>query len=276
LGLYSIADALATRLAPGIPERQRHPRFLTTIAVSLAICADFDEDTLAADRISPPWQVFEWYVVEGLVRSSAIKTEIQGLPGSLKAAKALQDKVPLSANRYLKTPSVFGFHGIYRLLSRTLEVEQAERLGETGYDLLTTWAKEQGLNGFLGSSERPGTEWRRKLSVAVKDGLEKGAVARASGWDGWNFIGRHLSIYSIGHQEAQLINQALLTIQGSFRRQVIEFLISPEGQASWEEKKSERTFHNHLIDHADPGLRDLLRVISAYEAETGRAETGRF
>jgi len=40
LGLYSIADALVTRLVPGVRERQKHPRFLTAIAVGWQYAAN--------------------------------------------------------------------------------------------------------------------------------------------------------------------------------------------------------------------------------------------
>lgn len=48
LGTEALADALAVRLVPGVRERQRHPRFLTAMAVSLEVCRDFDEETLAS------------------------------------------------------------------------------------------------------------------------------------------------------------------------------------------------------------------------------------
>jgi len=54
LGTEPLADALAVKLVPGVRERQRHPRFLTAMAVSLEICRDFDEETLATDGISAP------------------------------------------------------------------------------------------------------------------------------------------------------------------------------------------------------------------------------
>lgn len=79
LGTEALADALAVQLVPGVRERQRHPRFLTAMAVSLEICRDFDEDLLAKDGVSEPWQVFEWYLVEGLVRR-AEASERTGLP----------------------------------------------------------------------------------------------------------------------------------------------------------------------------------------------------
>ena len=115
LGLYAIADSLAVRLVPGVRERQSHPRFLTAIAVSLVICSDFPEDFVSkADGVSEPWQVFEWYMVEGLVRTIKEDALLRGLPGRDKAARAIRDQVPLSAPRYLKTPSVFGGSGAFR------------------------------------------------------------------------------------------------------------------------------------------------------------------
>src|SRR5579871_3680893 len=151
LGVYSIADALAVRMIPGVRERQQHPRFLTCVAVSHSLCSGFSDEDVAADGISEPWQVFEWYLVEGLLRTTEEKSLLRGLPGQVKAATAIKDGVPLSAKRYLKTPTVFGFHGVYRALARDLEVERAARLGETGYALITTWEKEQRLDGFSGS-----------------------------------------------------------------------------------------------------------------------------
>ena len=52
IGLYQIADALGVKLIPGVRERMRHPRFLTLMAVSAAICHDYDEEVLAKDDVS--------------------------------------------------------------------------------------------------------------------------------------------------------------------------------------------------------------------------------
>ncbi len=265
LGLYAIADALAVRLVPGVRERQSHPRFLTAIAVSLAICSEFDDEAVAADGVSEPWQVFEWYVVEGLVREISNKDQLTGLPGRDKTADAIRDGVPLSANRYLKTPSVFGFHGVYRMLSRTLGIEVAGRLGELGYNLLTTWAEEQGLDGFCGTAEGPGATWRRTIAAAVRDGLEQGGVARKAGWAGWQFFKDHLSHHNIGRKEKKLITQALLDSEGGFRRPVVEFLVSGSGRDVWQESESERRFHTALASRCDSSLQELLQAITTYE-----------
>lgn len=270
LGMYAIADTLAVRMIPGVRERQKHARFLTSVAVSLSLSSKFDEETVAADGVSEPWQVFEWYLVEGLVRTTKDAKQLQGLPGQDKAARALKDRVPLSAKRYLKTPMVFGFHGVYRALARDIEVERADRLGETGYQLVTKWEREQGLHGFSGSGDGPGKEKRKQLIDAIRDGLANGAVARTSGWAGWQFFSKHLGIYEAGKREARVLSDALLNREAGHRREVLQFLVSPTGQDIWrvaadDVSKAERLFHTALLLDASPELRELLQAIDVYE-----------
>lgn len=270
LGMYAIADSLAVRMIPGVRERQLHPRFLTTIAVSFSLASEFDEELVASDGYTEPWQVFEWYLVEGLVRSTTDTKLLRGLPGQDKVRRAMADGVALSAKRYLKTPTVFGFHGVYRVLARDVEVERAYRLGETGYALITTWEKEQGLEGFCGSGEGPGRAKRRMILDAIKDGLHKATVARSGQWAGWQFFGEHLGIYESGRRESRLIRDALLRPSAGFRKEVLRLLISPDGQEIWNEElaseqPSERRFHDALLPVATPGLQELLRAIDVYE-----------
>lgn len=117
LGLYLIADRLALRLVPGVRERMDRPRFLTVIAVGQEVTRDF-HDRLAADGITPPWLAYEWLIVEALVQEEEGSEAIKSLPGSLKARDALKHRMHLSAKNYLKTPKVFGFHGVYRQIGR--------------------------------------------------------------------------------------------------------------------------------------------------------------
>ena len=287
LGLAAIADRLGTKLVPGVRERQLHPRFLTAMAVSLAVCEDFESETVAKDGISEPWQVFEWYLVEGLARTSrsaaagrsdhelaasgsssneALGT--RGVPGSLKARQSVDEGVPLSARRYLRTPTVFGFHGVYRLLARTLGVEEKSsgRLGETGFELVNVWAKERGLTGFLGTADGPGRAVRKQLVEAVNAGLELGATAKGTGWSGWKFFREHLDLYSAGSTEAGFIMRRLLDDHVGFRREVIEFLVSSEGRNAFEDERSERAFHAALRLRASDELASLLDAISVYES----------
>lgn len=266
LGLFAIADSLALKLVSGVRERQSHPRFLTAIAVSAVVCSDFDEDIVAADNISEPWQVFEWYMVEGLVRTFGESDEILGLPGRDKAKRALNNNLPLSANNYLKTPSVFGFHGVYKVLAQNLDiVNDSWKLGANGYNLISIWEREHDSEGFHSKENGHGKTIRDQLSSAVKDGLQKGAVARSSGWNGWTIFKEYLAPYRFKTKEIEAIREALTISSSDFRRQVIEFLVSNEGQKVWIETESERDFHEALNKKATLELRTLLDAIVHYE-----------
>lgn len=271
LGTEPLADRLANKLAPGVRQRQQHPRFLTTIAVSLSLCAELGEETVARDGITEPWLVFEWHVVHGLVLlGSQQKVDLRGLPGQLKAEQALKEGVPLSPKRYLKTPSIFGFHGVYRVLAERLGIERDGFLGEQGYELLMLWSREQGLDGFAGTSNGPGRNRRKELLEALRDGLARCAVARTNGWAGWRFFAKHLAHRNPGPKERKFLARLLLEDGKGFRGEVLRFLVSPAGQRVWRremdsDRWSERAFHRALLDRASPELRRLLQAIDAYE-----------
>lgn len=189
--------------------------------------------------MSPPWLVFEWLFVQGFARTGNGDNKFK-LPGSLKAADALRDGVPLSAKRYLKTPTVFRFHGVYRQLARDPAVEEAGRLVETGMTLLTTWAHEQGLAGFCGTGGGPGKERREQLRGAVWDSLKVGASERSGGWAGWGFFRAHLSPHEVGPREAVVLRDALIAPGSGHRASVLRYLVSSAGRRAYENGWSER------------------------------------
>lgn len=262
LGLTPLGEQLAVELVPGVRERQKRPRFLTAIAVSHAVCDGFPPDTVARDDISEPWQVFEWYMVEGFVRPPGAASEAS-IPGSQKAKQALAKSLPLSASRYLKTPTVFGFHGVYRLLARTLRVEEAERLGEFGAELLDVWQKEQGLVGFRPGTEGEGRDLRRSLCDAVSAGLQAAATDRVGNWAGWRFFSSYLDPTRIGPKESELIWRQLRTNVTGFARELLDFLTSKEGRAL--EAATERTSHQAIKKSCSLELRTRIETIERYE-----------
>jgi hypothetical protein len=264
LGLTPIGEQIAVELIPGVRERQSHPRYLTAIAVSHAICQDFAEETVAADSVSEPWQVFEWYVVEGLVRSAGTTSDAK-VPGSQKAKKALSQGLPLCASRYLKTPTIFGFHGVYRLLARTLRVEQSDHLADFGFELLDVWQKEQGLQGFYGTLDGPGRNFRQRLIEAVKAGLKVGATNCSGSWFGWKFFFDHLEPTKAGPKEAQLIWRQLRSGTSGYCSEALDFLISKEGQNLMAEKATEKKLYASLKKVVSKDFRTRIEVIQRYE-----------
>ena len=265
LGLYLIADRLATRLIPGFRERMRHPRFLTGIAVGSHVCSTFDEDEIASDDMSPPYQVYEWYVVQALVSRFKETDETIGLPGVSKAIEAYRAKVPLSATRYLKTPSVFGFHGVYRTLARDLDLITEYSLGDFGERLLRSWEKEQNLEGFYTGQNGDGKKLLNHLRSAVREGCKTGSAVKGWWWGQNKVIAGHLAPYRIGIKEGKVLLEGFLSDKHSLRKEVINYLLTSEGQLTWNINNSEREFHESLYKNGSGEMKDILSTIQLYE-----------
>src|SRR5438067_2412337 len=147
LGLATIGEGLADWILPGMTARMSRPRFLTAMAASATVCQGLQEE-IAADGVTPAYLVFEWLVVEGFARA-AERSEVERTPGIEKARACRRTDFRMSARAYLKAPTVFGFHGVYRRLARHIGIiDQDGILLENGYSLLKTWEREQGLDGF--------------------------------------------------------------------------------------------------------------------------------
>jgi hypothetical protein len=267
LGLYTVADRLATKLAPGLRERMKHPRYLTAIAVSSVVCSSFDEEDLASDGISAPWQVFEWHVVSAFVKKferGDPDKQLLGMPGREKTTTAFRDGLPLNAVRYLKTPSVFGFHGVYRTLAKNLNLIEGHQPGEFGIKLVDVWESEQNLRGFrVDAKGTPGGEFRSKLFDAVEKGMRAAAVSKPWAWEPYNLLAASLAPKSPGKNESDLLLTELRKGSEAVREELIDALISPEGQKLLN-KGSEKQFHSWLINKMAGNL-SLLKAIQAYE-----------
>src|SRR5437868_9603784 len=84
LSLSPVYERLADRILPSLTIRMRRVRFVTAMCVAARVCADdYEEDDVAQDGVTPPWLVFEWFVVEALVRKKEELADAEGVPGGL-------------------------------------------------------------------------------------------------------------------------------------------------------------------------------------------------
>jgi hypothetical protein len=163
LGLYQIADQLATRLVPAVRERMQRVRFLTAITVGAQVTDGIDSDPSRPE--AAPFLVWEWLVVEAFVRAMADDPDIWGVPGTLVTRRALSQYNYLDYRSYLKTPRIFGFHGVYkRLATQTglVDVHLAARID--GEKLVDDWSRDAGVGG---------TEARRPLLHKWQEALKR-------------------------------------------------------------------------------------------------------
>jgi hypothetical protein len=270
LGLSMIGDRLADQILPGLRARMFRPRFLTAIAVSAAVCEGMEERP-AADGITPDYLVFEWLVVEAFVREGDREKTLR-TPGTQKAQDVRDSGERMCARTYLKTPTVFGFHGIYKPLARHLGIVDDDlRLSDRGYELLKIWQTEQGLAGFLDSAagEGPGRSIRQTLRSAVDEGLAAGYTSRSGGWNGWGVLARHLPPADAGPDEAAYLLRALGDPQAAPRGEVFELL---KEVAVGSDASEQELTQNLLIPKASQDLAGRLKAIVAYEAVCGVME----
>lgn len=265
LGLSAISDHLAEWILPGLRARMSRPRFLTAIAVAAIVCEGLEEN-YAADAVTPAHLVFEWLVVEGFAREGR-EGEVRGTPGILKAREALRAGMKMSAKNYLKVPSVFGFHGVYKRLATNLRiVDEDYSLGDNGYALVKIWQQEQQLEGFVDTAllRQPVLNLKRLLRSAVEESISYGHVARSGGWQGWRFFANHLAPARIGEREAHRIHQLLLDPAGDQREEVFRLFDLPDN-FHLRDEESEATIAKHLLPQASQELAHRLRAIAAFE-----------
>lgn len=263
LGLYSIADALGVRLAPGVRERQKKPRYLTLALAGFAVCQGVMQEIGRQNNL-PAWLVYEWLVVQSLVKQLAGTPALQGIPGRDKVFEALRRGEMVCASNYLKTPSVFGFHGIYRVFGVKAGLFDTDGNPlELGKRVLYAWQQDQQMAGFV-DAKGPGRAMRRAIEKAVRGGLQSGRLAapgnELSGW-----IARHLNPHSPGPNERTVLWSAL-TQSDPLRGEYAALLTAAEGQVDWQGAEgSEATYHKRLMRRASLPMQQMLRTIRDFE-----------
>lgn len=274
LGLQPGYERLADRFLPAVTVRMGHPRFLTAMALGACVCDDWDTEAVAADGITPPWLVWEWFVVEAFVRAEESLSGIFGIPGIQKVQHALHNRRPVSATAYLKTPTAFGFTGVFRRLARGIGVlTDGGQLDDGGYELVIAWAKDQRLDGIMDASDGNGRAFRDRLRRAVGQGMEKGHTTYQPG-DFWRDLARRLDPMTPGRNEKKVLLNRILSHAGHLEMvtPLKEALIAQGGVGAREE---EAPFLRKLTGRAPRDLQQLLTAIDAYEA-FGRSITDAF
>ena len=263
LGLYPISDQLATKLVPGFRERMRHPRYLTTIAAGMVICREFDEDIVASDDRTEPWQIYEWYAVHALYTKYRTDDEAQliGLPGVDKAKKAYNANISLNPASYLKMATVFGFHGVYKRLAVYLGfVDTHMHICEpNGLELIEKWSQDRGIGSF--DYRHPlFIEWRR----AVESSLSKTPVRTAGHWTQheWRTLAECFHPDGAQRSEKAYLKRLLLSKSNGKLGALRDIWELCNGIS--EDEINEKVLHRMLMEKA-PRYTSLLSAIREYE-----------
>ena len=256
LGLYQIADQLGVLLVPAVRERMQRIRFLTAMAVGTFVTEGLDDNP--EHRDASPYLAWEWLVVESMIRTTG---ETRGVPGTLVTRRALDDHDYLDARSYLKTPRIFGFHGVYKRLAVHLGIVDVHLgPGPNAEKLVDAWAKGLGIGGLEGARSLMGS-W----TTAIKRGLGEKPPRTKPGWSrsDWAELAKAFDPSEGKTREKRVLQDLLLAVDD---RRLGALPQLWELQKEFEDDEYvEEALHNRL-EKRDPSYAPLLKAIRSYEA----------
>lgn len=260
LGLYQIADQLAVQLIPAVRERMQRIRFLTAMAVGAIVTENLENDSRYRD--ASPQLVWEWLIVEALIREMADDATVWGVPGTLVTKRALAEHGYLDARSYLKTPAIFGIHGVYkRLATRLGLVDIHLGLGPNTEGLVDAWARDCGLGGLSGAKDVL-SRW----SDAVARSLEETPPRTNAKWSkgAWNELAQAFAPGGCKSREKRFLRE-LLHVSDERRLGALPTLWSLQSEFADSDDYREEQLHDRL-EQEDAAYGPLLAAIRAYEA----------
>ena len=259
LGLYQIADQLAIQLVPAVRERMQRIRFLTAMAVGAMVTEGLEDD--ARQRDASPYLVWEWLIVEALMREMGDDPSVWGVPGTLVARRALGQHGYLDARIYLKTPRIFGFHGVYKRLATHLGLVDVHLgPGPNAEGLVDAWARGLGLGG-LDDAKPMLSRWK----AAVRRSLSEKPPRTRPGWDSeaWAELAGAFAPAGSRTREKRCLRDLLHTAND---RRLGALPTLWQLQVEFDDNGfREELLHNRL-EKQEPGYGPLLAAIRTYEA----------
>lgn len=242
-----VHERLAERILPHLDERMERPRFITALVVGARVCDEFGSDELAADGVTPPWLVFDWYAADALLRGTG------------------------SGPLYLPRPRR-GFATIYRTAAVGLGfLTEDHRLTCAGAELLRAWEKDEELDGFVDGAFGVGARLRCELARAVERGLTAGHAVRPRS-EVHRQLARTLCPAGIGARERRVVLDQLGRTGSApgcdphaleMRRELIDAL---ERRGQPVGRPDEAAFFREVAPTASTGLARRLNAIDEYES----------
>lgn len=259
LGLYPISDALTVnKLCPGVRERQKHPGFLVPIALGAMVAEEFTDQYSEENGISPI-QIYEWYIVQSLVLTHRKSNPdlLTGLPGRDKVSTAIDRFGSINTDNYLKTASVFGFYGVYKLLARKLGILHEDQTDENCSNVIEAWEQDEKANNAS----------FRTFSTLVREAIGYGLKYEKTqrNWPHWTKFTRSINPLQPGPKVSSLIWSLLCSNDEPLRAEYLNFILDEGASILESSEADERLLHSQLIKQASPELKALLITVQNYE-----------
>jgi len=258
LGLYQIADQLAVQLVPAVRERMQRVRFLTAMAVGALVTEGIDDDP--RNRDASPYLVWEWLVVEALVRAGRDDPANWGVAGSQVARRAIDQHGYLDARSYLKTPRIFGFDGVYKRLAVHLGLVDVHLgAGPQAPGLLAAWAEDR-WPGRRDLAKKAIARWAEGVRRSLREKPPR--TKPAWGADGWVELAEAFAPSACGPNERKFL-RSLLHSKDDRGLGAFSSLWHLQRELKDDDFREE-ALHD-LLEAREPAYAQLLHAIRAYE-----------
>ncbi len=243
LGTVTGAEQLADVLFVGMTARMWRARHLTFAALAAWVAEQ------AANRSGgdEEFRLEARLALERLFVSAIARQERQDdkwgqasrrLPGISLARRALASgDQPLGKLTFLKGQAINGPFGVVARLARHLKiVDDEDRPGRAGQELLLAWSVDQELAGLLdeANSKRPGAAWIRRFADEVVAYAREGRW-RSANWPGWADLAERLRPDVLRGGERKVIYRLLTGDTSAERRRCLELLERKETVAGYKE-----------------------------------------
>jgi hypothetical protein len=259
LGLFLIAERLATQLVPAVRERMQRIRFLTAIAVGCFVTEDIVNESSTLDV--PPYLVWEWLLVEAFYRTHKGSADVWGVPGTLVTSRAMEQFGYLDSRSYLKNARIFGFHGVYKRLAYHLGIVNVDLgPGPLTDQLVDGWAKALGYAGL--KEVRP---LIRRWSSAVRSCVTAKPHAKTvPGFNGaeWETLANSFLPGKCRGQEKELLRNLLLATNDRLGALPVIWKLQSQFR---DDDYCEEALHS-AISASATDLRPLIKAIGSYES----------
>jgi hypothetical protein len=201
-------------------------------------------------------------VVEALIRSRGSDPSIWGVPGTIVARRAIGQHGYLDARSYLKTPRIFGFHGVYKRLATHLGLVDVHlRAGPHAEGLLDAWARGLGYRGLNGARAMI-LHW----SEAVGRSLSEKSPRTPPNWHkrSWADLAAATAPGGAKARERHYLRD-LLHVMDDRRLGALHTIWKLQSDFDFDDDDfPEEELHNRVAKQ-EPAYRRLLAAIRAYE-----------
>jgi hypothetical protein len=224
-------------------------------------------------------------------RDGAWRAAARRLPGISLARRSLASgDAPLGKQTFLKGQAINGPFGVVSRLARHVDIiDDDNRLGRNGQELLLAWAAEQELPGLLdeATSTSEGMLWLKSLTRSVVKHARQEAWPSA-GWWGWEDLAERLRPDRAGRREREVLFHLLTCDRLGIRRRSLGLLESDGVAAEYRRLSSQadrgdvdrRILVGNLRPLTEPNQEEVDRLIAytiglieAYEQVTGLLES---